>query len=163
MSTDQDNEDDEIQKELRAQQKFSMSGAIGRSAGGAMKGASPIPERDQVVNALVRFSNDSVRDASGALKSLIKRRIKTNLPTIDAHLDDPLTALEEILRPIVEKEAVLHEFVRQVDVKWGQLMMERPHFQKPGQTPHPDDEYTHSSVKKAVTDLLKKITDEKQR
>ncbi|MGN7614334.1 hypothetical protein ACQZV8_19870, partial [Magnetococcales bacterium HHB-1] len=130
MSEKQDQED--IQQELRKQQKFTVAGAIGRSAGGAMKGASPIPKREQATQMLSQFVDQNVRDASGALKSILKRRIKANGPTIDQHLDNPLNALIEIIQPILDKTAMLHEFVRQVDVRWGEIYQERPHFQQPG-------------------------------
>jgi hypothetical protein len=39
----------------------------------------------------------------------------------------------------------LREFVRRVDMRWGQMYDERPHFERPGHPPHPDDEYTLSS------------------
>ncbi|MGN7614483.1 hypothetical protein ACQZV8_20635, partial [Magnetococcales bacterium HHB-1] len=106
---------------------------------------------------LSQFVDQNVRDASGALKSILKRRIKANGPTIDQHLDNPLNALIEIIQPILDKTAMLHEFVRQVDVRWGEIYQERPHFQQPGQTPHPDDEYTHSSVTRDLNDLLSRI------
>jgi hypothetical protein len=37
------------------------------------------------------------------------------------------------------------------------MMLERPHFQSPGSPPDPDDEYTHESVKKALSGLLEKV------
>ncbi len=154
--TDQD--DDQIQKELRNKQRFSMAGAIGRAASGAMKGASPIPLRDQAIHALCDLVDQQLRDPSGALKSMLKRRIKNNGPLVDQHLEDPPAALVAMIQEITGNETVLHEFVRQVDVKWGQLFMERPHFQQPGQAPHPDDEYTHASVKKDLEKLLAAIT-----
>ena len=33
-------------------------------------------------------------------------------------------------------------------------MMERPFFERPGQPPHPDDEYTLASVRAALEHLL---------
>lgn len=45
-----------------------------------------------------------------------------------------------------------------MDLKWGQMYQQRPYFQQPGQPPHPDDEYTHDSVKENLEDLLRKIT-----
>ena len=47
--------------------------------------------------------------------------------------------------------------MRQVDIKWGQMYGERPHFQQPGQPPHPDDEYTHESVRQDLLDLQVKL------
>ena len=47
-----------------------------------------------------------------------------------------------------------HEFVRQIDFRWGQIMEERPHFQRAGQPAHEDDAYTHESVRQTLGELL---------
>ena len=44
-----------------------------------------------------------------------------------------------------------------MDCQWGQLTGERPYFQSPGQTAHPDDEYTHESVNRQLAQLLESI------
>ncbi|MBF0588802.1 MAG: hypothetical protein HQL53_06720 [Magnetococcales bacterium] len=149
-------EDDEaIARELREKQKFSMAGAIGRSAGGAMKGASPIPRREQAVMSTIQWMEQHLRDSSGALKALLKRRIKAQAAIAEAHLEQPQRALMEIIQPLLENPAALHEFTRQVDVKWGEMFDERPHFQQPGQKAHPEDEYTHDSVRQDLEKLFK--------
>lgn len=154
MTTDHTSQDDDLQQELSAHQTFSVAGVIGRQAGGAMKGASPIPKLAQVTIEIVQFIDQNLSDPSGALKSLLRRRVKDNGVVMDRNIHTPLLGLREIIQPILEKDVVLHEFVRQVDVRWGQLFQERPHFQQAGQPPHPDDEYTHASVKRDLTTLL---------
>lgn len=52
------------------------------------------------------------------------------------------------------------EFVRQVDVRWGELYQERPMFQRPGQAPAPEDEYTDESVRQILTSLLEKLQED---
>ena len=150
-------EKDDIQQELRMQQKFSLSGVIGQQAGGAMKGASPVPKLAQVTTEILQFIDHNLADSSGALKSVLQRKVKTNELIVARHLDDPMTALHEIVQSILEKESTLQEFVRQVDVKWGQIFQERPHFQQPGEAPHPDDEYTHESVRDLLIGFMEKI------
>ncbi|MBF0381422.1 MAG: hypothetical protein HQL69_10410 [Magnetococcales bacterium] len=148
----------EIEKEIRKQQKFSMAGAIAQAGGGGMlKGASPIPRLDQAKNQLIDIIKKQCPDPSGALKSILGRRIKNSTPLIERHLDTPQSALIEILQNILESDGVLYEFVRQVDMRWGEMYQERPHFQQPGQTPHQDDEYTHESVKADLTTLLERV------
>ena len=154
MSSSSKEQEDQIQQELRRKQKFTMSGAIGRSAGGAMKGASPIPAEEQGRLTINQYIDDHLKDPSGALKSMLKRRVKAQTRVVEAHVKEPLAALREIVEGIISRDAVLVEFVRQVDVRWGEMFMERPHFQQPGQAPHPDDEYTHSSVKDDLSGLL---------
>ncbi len=147
-----------VEQEIKSRQKFTMAGAIGRAGGGGMmKGASPIPRRDQVVNQIVAFIKENCLDASGAVKSILSRRVKNGGNIIDDNLETPEAALAGIIGTILDNDANLHEFVRQVDVRWGEMYQERPHFQQPGQEPHPDDEYTHASVAKTLNDLLAKL------
>ena len=156
-ANDKEPKTDDIQREIRSQQKFSLAGAIGRSVGGAMKGASPIPKLAQVTTEIIYFINHNTPDPSGALKSILRQRIKANELIVGHHIDNPLLALREIIQPILDNDSIFYEFVRQVDVRWGEIFVERPLFQQPGQTPHPDDEYTHNSVKKDLMVLLGEV------
>jgi hypothetical protein len=70
-------------------------------------------------------------------------------------------ALNEILSTLLDNQDLLYEFVRQVDHKWGQLYGERPYFQQPGQLPHPEDEYTHESVRLKLMKLLDIVESQK--
>lgn len=159
MSADQETSLENVQGEVRMQQTFTLEGAIGRAAGGAMKGASPVPRLDQAMTELIRFVNQHTHDPSGALKSILRRRIQAGEVIVGQHLEAPLQALQAIVQPVLENDVRLHEFVRQVDVRWGELFCERPHFQQPGQSPHPDDEYTHDSVRRDLVDLLERVSD----
>ncbi|MBF0371718.1 MAG: hypothetical protein HQL52_19965 [Magnetococcales bacterium] len=147
----------DIERELAARQKFSLAGAIGRQARGAMKGASPIPRGEQAVLTINHFIDQHLSDPSGALKSILKRRIKAQEMVLQKHLENPLAALQEILHALLDQEGTLQEFVRRVDVRWGELYQERPHFQQPGAAAHPDDEYTHQSVRRDLEGVLERI------
>jgi hypothetical protein len=57
----------------------------------------------------------------------------------------------------LQNQAFLYELVRRVDVKWSQIYDERPYFQQPGQAPHPDDEYTHESVRLTLNQFLETL------
>ncbi len=153
-----DKKSKKIEEELKKQQKFSMASAIGRSGGGGMlKGASPIPKQDQATNQIKDFVREQCSDPSGAIKSILNRRVKSSTTLIEKHLDNPKAALAELLQSILNKDTVLYEFVRQVDVRWGEMYQERPMFQQPGDSAHPDDEYTHESVKADLTSLLQTV------
>ena len=39
-------------------------------------------------------------------------------------------------------------------------MLERPHFQKPGQKAHPEDEHTHAGTRAELEALLAKLREE---
>ncbi|MDJ0637077.1 MAG: hypothetical protein QNJ34_28130 [Xenococcaceae cyanobacterium MO_188.B29] len=92
-------------------------------------------------------------DSSGALQAVLDIWIERD-SSLSENLDSPLIALQEILSTLTNNQGLLYEFVRQVDQKWGQMYSERPYFQQPGQTPHPEDEYTHESVRLKLIKLL---------
>lgn len=157
MSKKQEPGTDEIQREMRAQQKFSMAGAIGRAGKGLLKGESPVSRQDQAITALTQWIDRQLPDPSGALKSVLRRRVRSNELLVVRHLQQPANALREMIETILASNYALEEFVRQVDVRWGELYQERPLFQRPGQAPDPSDEYTHESVHRALTLLLEKL------
>jgi hypothetical protein len=153
MAEDDDARDRQIQAEARARQGFSVASAIGREGGTLFKGEAIVPALVQATNALCVFTDAHLPDPSGALHAVMKQTLKTSETRIGAHLDDPFVALLSVLDDLLGHEHRLFEFVRQVDFEWGQLMDERPHFQRAGQAPHPDDEHTHASVRAALETL----------
>ena len=147
----------QIEKELRGQTKFSIGGAIGRAGKGLMKGASPISPQEQASKTLQEWINVNTSDPSGALKEILKRRVRTAAYPDAVDPQNPFPILTELISSILASEYQLKEFVRQVDVRWGELFQERPHFEIEGQPPHPDDEYTFASVRETLTDLSTKL------
>ncbi len=147
----------QIEKELRGQTKFSISGAIGRAGKGLMKGASPISPQEQASKTLQEWINVNTSDPSGALKDILKRRVRTAVYPDAVDPQNPFPILTELIASILASEYQLKEFVRQVDVRWGEMYQERPHFEKEGQPPDPDDEYTFASVRETLTDLSAKL------
>ncbi len=148
-----------IERDARRGRPFSIAAAIGREGAGFFEGASPVPILEQATTGLCQFVAEQLRDASGALRRVLERRIRTSETIVGEHLEDPFTALELIIERVLASDARYHEFVRQVDAEWGRLMLERPHFQKPGQAAHKDDEYTHESVRADLESLLAKARD----
>lgn len=69
------------------------------------------------------------------------------------YLDAPLIALRKRLEAVINNQQGLYELVKQVDMKWGQMYGERPYFQSAGQVTHPEDEYTHESVRMQLIKL----------
>lgn len=159
MSDDEDWEEKKraIEKEVRAGRSFSMADAIGREGGGFFRGASPVPGLDRATALLCQFIVENVDDPSGALRIVLERRVRTNEPLVGDHFDDPFVALEIIVERMLNNSARYYELVREVDAEWGRLMLERPHFQQPGQKADPEDEYTHTSVRVALESLLAKV------
>ena len=161
MSKEQDPSTDEIQREMRVQQKFSMARAIGRAGKGLMKGESPVSQQDQTITVLMQWIEQQLPDPSGALKSILRRRVRGNELLVMRHLQHPCNALQEMIETILASDYAIQEFVRQVDVRWGELYQERPLFQRPSQASDPADEYTHESVRRDLTLLLEKLQGKK--
>jgi len=157
MSKDQDPSSDEVQREILAQQKFSMASAISRAGSGLMKGESPISQQEQAIIELTQWIDQQTSDPSGALKSILRRQVRGNQPLVVSQLQHPHKALQEIIETTLSSDYALKEFVRQVDVRWGELYQERPKFQRAGQTPDPEDEYTYESVRQDLILLLEKL------
>lgn len=160
MGKDQDPSSDEIQREIRNQQKFSMAGAIGRAGSGLMKGESPVSQQEQAITLLTQWINQHTSDPSGALKSILRRQVRDNYLLVGRHLQKPGNALVEMIRNILASDYAIQEFVRQVDVRWGELHQERPLFERAGQAPDPADEYTFESVRQDLVLLLEKLQEE---
>ena len=142
-----------IQREILAGRKFSLAEAIGREGGSFLKGDSPVPKQAQAVAEINAFIKQNLTDPPGALVAVLCVWVKTDL-RVAQNLNCPLVALNQILSSLIDNQNLLYEFVRQVDFKWGQIYDERPYFQKPGQLAHPNDEYTHESVRIQLIEFL---------
>jgi hypothetical protein len=147
-------QDEAFQREIRQRRTFSLGEAIGREGGDFLKGASTVPRLAQITAEITNFVDQNLSDVSGALRTILHRRIKTNDVLVTKHEAVPIAALKELLSAILEHETALFELVGEVDAQWGQMMLERPYFQKPEQSPHPQDEYTHESVRRDLERLL---------
>ncbi len=148
---------DEVQCEMRAQQKFSIACAIGRAGSGLLKGESPVSQQEQASMMLAQWIDQNASDSSGALKCVLQCRVRGDEVLVAHHLKQPLNALRVVIDTILSSDYALREFVRQVDMQWGELYQERPLFQCAGQPPDPADEYTHESVRQVLILLLEKI------
>jgi hypothetical protein len=144
----------DIEREIRQGRKFAAQEAIGRLAGpGAMKGASAISRQQEAENAAGIWLAANVTDAVGTLRTVLHRHLKASRLLLD-NVDDPSVAAAAYLRQILVSDHRLSEIVRETDAEWGRAMDERPHFEREGTPPHPDDPYTVESVRKALEDAL---------
>jgi len=146
--------DTDLEREIRQGRKFTAEEAIGRLAGpGAMKGASVISRQQEAENAAGVWLAANIADSTGALRTVLHRHLKTSRLLLH-NLDDPSVAAAAYLRQILASEQRLRETVREADAEWGRAMDERPHFEREGSPPHPDDPYTADSVRKALDEAL---------
>lgn len=143
----------EITKEIRQQHSFGLADMVGREGAGFMKGESPVPAAKQAELAIRQHLGAQRVDP--LLAEVLVLRLRP--ARLEALAERPLEALAEALAPLLATEATLVEFVRQVDQRWGREMDERPHFQAPGEAPHPDDEHTHDSVRQVLESLRQSL------
>ena len=134
--------------------QFSLAELIGKEGGDFLKGESPVPKIIQLKTEINLFIRNNLNDVSGVLQAILQNWVNDDDEKITAYQETPLTALNAIIEEILNNDHLYYEFVRQVDFLWGQIYDERPYFQSPGQKAHPEDEYTHESVRIKLIDLL---------
>jgi hypothetical protein len=163
MSDDQDKQrseaDAKLEREIRQGRKFTAKEAMGRMIGpGAMKGGSAVPRGQEAETAIGTWLRSNLTDSTGALQALLHRRLKESALLLN-NLDQPLVALADYCQQVLASHYHLTELVREADVEWGRRMDERPHFNREGSPPHPDDPYTNDSVRRALDEILTKISE----
>jgi hypothetical protein len=145
-----------IEREARANRKFSLNEAIGQLAGGEFtKGGTPITRKRQAELELDEYLRRHLVDSGGVLKNVLSRHLGESLLNRGYH--QPLVALAEYVQRMLASAQLLEEFVREADAEWGRVHGERPYFQIPGRTPHRDDPYTIDAVRLALFQLSEKL------
>jgi hypothetical protein len=150
--------DAQLEREVRAERKFTIAEAIGRLAGpGSMKGASPVTRRQQAESEIGTWLRQHLAQAGDALPTILLRRISAG----EKLLNDPGRPLDILLaycQEVLGSEFLLADLVRDADFEWGRISGERPHFEKKGSSPHPDDPYTLESVRSLLSGLVSQLT-----
>jgi hypothetical protein len=150
--------DAELEREIRAERKFSLAEAIGRMAGpGAMKGVSPVSNKQQAEAAIQEYLGQHLSDTGGVLRGVLLRQVAGSEILLQ-NLDRPLVALAGHARSILDSAYLLGELVREADVEWGRVSGERPHFEQVGRTPDSDDLYTAESVRTALSRIIEELS-----
>jgi hypothetical protein len=149
--------DAELEREIREGRKFTLEEAIGRMVGpGAMKGESPVTRMQQAEIEIGSWLRTHLTDAGGALEVVLHRRVKGSELLLN-NFDQPLTILSSYCQQLLDSDYLLKEVVREADIEWGHIMLERPHFEKEGLPPHPDDCYTIESVRRCLSELVNQL------
>lgn len=151
-------EPQDLTAEIRKGRKFDLTEAVGREAGSNLKGASPISPAQQLLLQIGTILDNRLPDSDGSLKRTILTRFSDNPPLLARHFGDANGALVEFLGKVLDTPANLTELVRQTDARWGRDYDERPHFEKDGQAPHPDDPYTLNGVRMSLSALRHNLT-----
>lgn len=147
---------DDLQREIRAERKFSLAEAIGRESAGFMKGESAIPRPLRATNAIKQFITAHLTDPTSALSTTLQSWATEDI-RVSRHLDRPLIALTQILDSTLAEPTTFCEFARQVAIAQANLTGERPHFQQPNSIPHPNAHYTHSTIEAELLALLESL------
>jgi hypothetical protein len=149
--------DAELEREILRERKFTIEEAIGRMAGpGAMKGESPVARMQQAEVEIELWLKSHLADTGGALQLALLRLIKGSQLLLH-NFDQPLVVLAGFCQRVLDSEYLLKELVRDADIEWARTMGERPHFEKAGFPPDPDDPYTVESVRSALFGLVKDL------
>jgi hypothetical protein len=146
-----------LQREILRERKFSLAEAIGREGGSLIKGHSPIPPLEQAIAEINLFIRNNLDDPSMALTRVLQKNVRNDRITIAESIDRPYVYLHRLVQSHIDNTHLFYELAREANFKWGQLHNERPRFQKPGEQPHPDIEYSHETVRHKLIDLLQKI------
>jgi hypothetical protein len=146
--------DAELEREIRKGRKFTLAEAIGRLAGpGAMKGESPIARMQQAGVEIETWLRRHLADAGGGLEVVLLRGVKESELLLN-NFNQPLTVLAGYCQQVLDSDYLLKELVRDADIEWGRVLGERPHFEKEGSPPDPDDPYTVESVRAILSGLI---------
>lgn len=146
--------DAELEREIRKGRKFTLAEAIGRMAGpGAMKGVSPVTGKQQADVEIENWVRDHMSASNGELQVVLLRAVKGSELLLH-HFDQPLVVLAAICQRVLDSDYLLKELVREADIEWGRVQGERPHFEREGSPPDPNDPYTFESVRKTLAGLI---------
>src|SRR6516165_9607720 len=149
--------DAELEREIRKGRKFSLDEAIGRMAGpGAMKGVSPVTRMQQAAAEIENWLRHHQSAGDDELQVVLLRRV-TGSELLLNNFEQPLVVLAAFCRQVLDSDYLLKELVRETDVEWGRVQGERPHFDREGSPPDPDDPYTFESVRKALGGLVEQL------
>jgi hypothetical protein len=149
--------DEELEREIRKGREFTLTEAIGRMAGkGAMKGESPIPREEQAAAEIENWLGQHLSAANAELQTVLLRRIKESAILLHDY-EHPLSVLAACCRKVLDSDYLLKDIVRETDVEWGRVNGEKPHFEREGVPPDPDDPYTWESVRKALAQLIEQL------
>lgn len=151
----------DVERESLLRHGFDAAAVVGRAGAGSLKGASPVPAARQALLAAGALLEAHLPESEGSLARTLLARL-ADAPALLHHGDRPdsaiaPSALVGVLDRLLAEPALLAEFVREVDARWGRDYDERPHFETPGRPPAPDDPYTLDGVRTLLQELRRAL------
>lgn len=146
----------DLQREIRAERKFSLAEAISREGGSFMKGESTIPRPLRATTEIKQFITTYLEPA-GAIATTLQTWASHDI-RLSRQLDTPLVALSEVIASLLAEPTTLSEFARQVAIAHSQITGDRPQFHRPDQPPDPTAAHTHQSIRAALSTLHQQIS-----
>ena len=152
--TAKDNEDRQIERDIRSHRRASLADTLaGRDGGAHLRGASPTPLLQRALFEVEQYLDVHLDDTAGSLRAVILRRLEAQPELLAAGLGDPARTISTWLETVLATPAALADLVRETDMLWGEQYAEKPHFDTPGSAPAPDDPYTTAGVNRLLTGL----------
>ena len=149
-------EGEHLVREAWAEVRFSLDEALIHSGGGSLlSGSDQESAYERARRAIRAVLKEQVRDA--VLEQALNAWLDLHRQQIEAHANEPARCLAQVLEQTRQSDGLFIEFVRTVDVHYGQIMQERPFFQQPVDPPHPDDPHTFDSVRNALEKLVSSL------
>ena len=136
-----------IEQEARRARSADLASLLaGQDAGSHLRGASPTPVVSRALLEVRQWLEAQVRDRDGVLVPVLLRHLAGATDLLEANLGRPQRTVARWLQGLLDRPALVADLVRETDRQWGVQYQERPHFERPGQPPHPDDPYTVAGV-----------------
>ncbi len=145
------------EQEILRGRRSEPSDALAREAGDMLKGASPVAAHDQTIFAVKELLRASLPDDDGSLRHTILARLEADYPLVASYFGAPEKLLLAWTDRVLATGSQLAELVRETDARWGREYAERPHFERSGEAPNPDDPYTENSVRMALEHLRRAL------
>lgn len=153
--TSSDDDKRRIEQEARLRRGADLTSALlGRDGGAHLRGASPTPILQRATLEVDQWLRDHLTAPDASLRHVLLRHLAARPDQLAAALGHPDRLLATWLPPLLAAPDRLADLVREVDMEWGHLNQERPHFDRPDRPTDPDDPYTVAGVTAMLTALL---------
>ncbi len=134
------------QEARRARSADLASLLAGHDAGSHLRGASPTPVVARALLEVRQWLTEHLRDREGSLTTVLLRHLAGATDLLEANLGRPQRTVARWLQKVLARPALVEDLVRETDRQWGHQYQERPHFERRGEPPHPEDPYTVAGV-----------------